>query len=102
MKRACIVVIAACSLGPAITQAEDMAPRVTERQQRQQAQIRQGVASGQLTPQEAEALQDQQRAIIARRRNLEADGKLTKQERKLLRYEQQSARNALRSKKADR
>lgn len=81
--------------------ATDQAPLITERQQRQEARIRAGVESGQLTRDEAAVLIARQKSIKARRRAMAADGRLNKSERTVLRYEQQAAQRALRQERHD-
>ncbi len=51
--------------------------RINHLQHRQQADIRQGLRNGSLTPQEARRLQAEQRSIAARERAYRADGVLT-------------------------
>ncbi|MGE0383162.1 MAG: hypothetical protein AB7Q97_00425 [Gammaproteobacteria bacterium] len=75
--------------------AEDKAPLITKRQQRQEARIHAGVQSGQLTRDESDALMARQRSIKSRRRAMAADGTLNKSERTVLRYEQQAAKRAI-------
>lgn len=56
--------------------------RIDHLQHRQQADIRQGLRNGSLTPQEARRLQAEQRSIAARERAYRADGVLTVAERR--------------------
>ncbi|MDH4151843.1 MAG: hypothetical protein OEW79_06000 [Betaproteobacteria bacterium] len=60
-------------------------------QHRQQAQIRQGVRNGSLTPHEARRLSGEQRQIAALERSYRADGVLTPAERRDLRGELRDA-----------
>ena len=57
-------------------------PGVNARQYRQDARVRQGVRSGQLTGQETRQLNQERRAIRQEERAYKSDGKLTKDERK--------------------
>lgn len=58
--------------------------RVEKRQDRQQARIRQGLRSGELTRHEARKLRKQQRRVERLERRYAADGKFTKTERRRL------------------
>jgi len=60
-------------------------------QSRQQAQIRQGIRNGSLTPHEARRLATEQRQIAGLERRYRADGVLTRDERRDLRGELQDA-----------
>jgi len=64
---------------------------VDRQQDRQQAQIRQGVRNGSLTQHEARRLYGEQREIAALERTYRADGVLTRDERRDLRGELQDA-----------
>jgi hypothetical protein len=60
-------------------------PGVDRAQQAIGARIQQGLASGQITPPEAQALYQREREIIARENRFKADGHLSHQERQQLR-----------------
>jgi hypothetical protein len=66
-------------------------PVVTQRQINQQARIRQGVRSGQLTRGETRLLQREQAKIRHHKRLARADGVVTRWERKKLNREQNRA-----------
>lgn len=57
---------------------------VDRREARQQRRIEQGIAHGQLTPDEVKALEAQEQKITATQKNFLSDGKLTKDEGKQL------------------
>lgn len=60
-------------------------PGIERAQQAIGARIQQGVASGQITPPEAQALYQREREIIARENRFKADGRVSFQERQQLR-----------------
>ena len=74
-------------------------PRIDQRQANQQKRINQGVASGQLTPQETANLQKRESKIAADEAAAKADGKVTKAERAHLRHEENRASRAIHQKK---
>ena len=74
-------------------------PRIDQRQVNQQKRIAQGVASGQLTPQETANLQKRESKIAADEAAAKADGKVTKAERAHLRHEENRASRAIHQKK---
>ena len=82
-----------------VVTAQTATPVVTERQQSQNARINQGVASGQLTRNEAAKLRAQQRAIKAEKKAFKADGKVTAAERAKLRADQNRASRNIYNKK---
>jgi hypothetical protein len=75
--------IAMLALGAAsIANAGDHDPRVNARQHNQQARIRQGVRSGELTAHETRKLERDERGIRREERQYKADGQLTPAERR--------------------
>ena len=74
-------------------------PGINKRQLRQQARIRQGVRSGELTPSEAKNLEKREAKIQADKKAAKADGKVTPQERKKLNRELNRTNRAIRRKK---
>ena len=66
-------------------------PRVTHRQINQQARIKQGVKSGELTKGETRRLEREQAKIQYDKKEAKSDGKVTPQERKHLQREQNKA-----------
>ena len=68
--------------------AQDKTPVVDQRARNQQARIRQGVKSGELTPAETRRLERQEGKIKADEMVAKSDGKVTKAERKKLSREQ--------------
>lgn len=81
--------------------AGDHAPSVKHRQMHQKARIRDGVRSGELTPEEARALRAQQRAIQAEKRAFKSDGHLSPEERRALRRDQNEASRDIHREKHD-
>jgi uncharacterized membrane protein YebE (DUF533 family) len=74
-------------------------PRVDQRQTNQQSRIDKGVASGQLSPQEAANLKKREDKIAANEAAAKADGKVTAKERAKLRHQQNVASNRIYNKK---
>lgn len=84
--------IAACMIvGLTLLAAAQTTPKVTERQKNQQARIKEGVKSGELTRREAVKLETQQAKIQAEKRMAKADGKVTAAERAKLQHDQNKA-----------
>ena len=71
-------------------------PRATQRQNNQQARIKQGVQSGELTNGETVRLEKEQGKIQADKLNAKADGKVTPQERRKIQKEQNKASRDIR------
>jgi len=85
--------------GSAWAQTAD--PRINARQAQQKARITQGVASGELTRNEALRLADEQRAIKAQERRYKSDGVLTVTERAKLKHAQKRASRNIAAQKHD-
>ena len=86
--------LAGLFLIPSGLRAQDAAkatPVVTRRQVRQQARIKQGVKSGELTKKEAAQLEHEQGKIRRTKRRAKADGVVTRKERAHLQHEQNKA-----------
>jgi hypothetical protein len=66
-------------------------PRITKKQVSQQARIKQGVKSGELTKKETAKLQMQQAKIKNDKQAAKSDGKVTSAERNEIRKEQRKA-----------
>lgn len=79
--------LALMSLIAATAQAAET-PRIDAREQRQEARIAQGVASGELTARETRSLVRGQRVVDAKQRAAEADGVVTARERAIIHQEQ--------------
>lgn len=74
-------------------------PRVDARQERQQARIAQGAASGALTAREVRRLEREQRAVAHAEQHAKADGTVTAQERRRLdRVQDRASRDIYRQK----
>ncbi|MCE1189463.1 MAG: hypothetical protein LWX56_10005 [Ignavibacteria bacterium] len=73
------------------TFAQTRTPGVNQTQAKQEQRIHQGVRSGELTPREARALQQEQRTIERTKLMVKADGKVTKAERRMIKAEQKQA-----------
>lgn len=98
MKRKSLIVIAlatALILGSALAQQVQTkpakTPRITKKQIRQQARIKQGVKSGELTKRETIKLEKEQAKIRQDKQTAKSNGKVTPQERKKIRHEQRKA-----------
>ena len=76
-------------------------PGVNTRQHLQHGRIAHGVRSGQLTPEEAAKLRQEQKAIRTEERAYKADGKLTAVERKDLHQDQNQASKDIHQEKHD-
>lgn len=76
-------------------------PGVDARQHQQHQRIRQGVASGELTPAEAQRLRAEQRAIRRAEHQAKADGVVTPGERRHLQNMQDRAGHHIRHQKHD-
>lgn len=77
-------------------------PGVDQREQRQNARIRQGVESGTLTRREARRLQAEQNAIDRAEAKAKSDGKVTRAERARLHHMQDHASRDIARQKHDR
>jgi hypothetical protein len=73
------------------TPANSKTPRITKRQINQQARIKQGVKSGELTKGETVRLEKEQAKIQRDKKAAKADGQITPQERQKLTREQNKA-----------
>jgi hypothetical protein len=93
--------MAASLLAVAAFAADPAMPVVEKRQQLQQERIGQGVASGQLTPQETVRLEKQQAGIERAQDRAEADGKVTPKERARLKKKQDRASRRIYREKHD-
>jgi hypothetical protein len=71
-------------------------PRVTHRQINQQARIKQGVRSGELTKGETIRLEKEQAKIQADKKKAKADGEVTPQEHRHIKKEQNKASRHIR------
>jgi len=81
--------VVCASIVPAMGLASERAktPAVNARQQNQQARIRQGIQSGELTRREAARLKEQEQRIRANERRAKADGTVSATERARLEKE---------------
>lgn len=75
---------AAFAQAPAVPKDPMATPRIDQRQANQEKRIEQGVASGQLTPREANRLERKQDRIAHVEQRAKSDGAVTAQERKHL------------------
>lgn len=85
MQKHLLAAAAALLLVATTAQAQTRTPRVTNRQNRQEARIYRGEANGSLTPREAARLQGREAGLQAEKRAMKADGVVTAQERQDLR-----------------
>jgi hypothetical protein len=81
--------------------AQTATPRVTERQENQQARIAQGVKSGELTPAETKHLETREAKIQHDKREAKSDGKVTHAERAKLNREEDRTSHAIYRQKHD-
>jgi hypothetical protein len=94
--------IAVLAMGSAsISYAGDHDPGVNARQHNQQARIRQGVRSGELTPHETRKLEREERGIRREERQYKADGQLTGAKRRDLQKDLNHASRDVRRQKHD-
>jgi hypothetical protein len=94
-----VVLLVALALGVAGASAQTATPRLTKRQVHQQARIKQGVKSGELTPPEARRLERQQAKIAADKAKAKSNGAVTPAERaKLAREQNRASRRIYRAK----
>ena len=100
MKLQPFVLVALLSSGLAFAQANML--HVDKQQEKQQARITQGVASGELTAHEAAKLEKQQSNIAHAEAKAEADGKVTRREREHLRVKQARASRNIYHQKHDK
>jgi len=70
---------------------EPKTPRITNHQIKQQARIKQGVKSGELTKGETVRLEKEQAKIQMDKKAAKADGKVTTEERQNIRHKQKKA-----------
>jgi protein-disulfide isomerase len=78
-------------------------PKITKKQMRQQARIKQGVQSGELTKGETIRLEKEQGKIQAEKKQAKSDGKVTPQERHKIRHDQKkTSRHIYRAKHNDK
>ena len=99
-----VSVLLGCAAVGAWAQAAPAAstPMVDARQQRQEARIQQGVASGALTGREARHLHRQQHAVQRAEKHAKADGTVTAGERTRLHHMQDRASRNIHHQKHDR
>jgi len=102
MKKVIALVSFFCLVGLSAVQAQDTnTPVVDQRQQNQRARIATGVASGELTRQEAADARGDQRRIRRAERRAKADGTVTARESARLQRKQNRASRQLRRDKHD-
>ncbi len=75
--------------------AQDKTPGINQRQRNQQARIREGVKSGELTKGETARLEAREGKIQADKLEAKSDGKVTPAERRKLKHEQNRASRAI-------
>lgn len=91
MRKYTITAIGLIGLTTLLAASAANAGEVLRREGRQRARIRQGVASGELTPGETKALRHEQRRIERTREKALADGKIGPKEHAKLQREQKRA-----------
>jgi hypothetical protein len=86
-----LVVVALVALGLGSVTAQTATPHATKRQLKQQARIKEGVKSGELTPGETRRLERQQAKIQHDKKVAKSDGTVTPAERAKIAHEQNRA-----------
>ena len=81
--------------------AQTATPGITARQRNEQARIRQGVRSGELTRVEAARLKGREAEIRQDKREAKADGVVTRDERQDIRKDERQASRAIHRQKHD-
>ncbi len=76
--------------------------QTNKRQAKQKARIAQGVASGEITAQEAAQIKQKQNEVQVLENAARADGKVTKKEQAVIRHEQNEASRQIERKKHNR
>lgn len=89
------------AIGVLSVSAQTATPRVTKRQVHQQARIKEGVKSGELTPGETRRLERRQAKIAVDKAKAKADGVVTPAERGKLAREQNRASRRIHREKHD-
>ena len=100
MKKA-VIIIALLAMSALSVSAQTATPRVTKRQVQQQARIKEGVKTGELTPRETRRLERQQAKIAVDKSKAKSDGVVTPAERKNLAREQNRASRRIYRQKHD-
>jgi len=99
MKKKLFVSAVSAFLFVLVSKAQTATPKVTERQENQQARIAQGVKSGELTAAETKNLENREAKIQHDKKAAKSDGTVTAAERaKLNREEDRSSRAIYRQK----
>lgn len=106
LRTACLTALLGCAAATAFAQTPPAGaastPGVDARQQRQEARINQGAASGALTPRETRRLHHEQRRIEHAEAHAKADGTVTPRERARLHHMQDHASRDIHRQKHDR
>lgn len=100
MKKA-VVLITLLAIGALSVSAQSATPRVAKRQVQQQARIKEGVKSGELTRREARKLERQQAKIAVDKAKAKSDGVVMPAERRKLTREQNRASKRIYHEKHD-
>ncbi len=99
--RRVIILALFLAVGVLSVSAQAATPRVTKRQIQQQARIKEGVKSGQLTRKETRTLERQQAKIAVDKAKAKSDGVVTPAERRTLAREQNRASRRIYREKHD-
>lgn len=100
MKKLITLFVILCFAGAA-SFAQTATPKVKKRQVNQQARIKEGVKSGELTKKEGVRLEMQQKKIAKDKQKAKADGVVTPAERAKLHHEQNKASRKIYRQKHD-
>ena len=96
-----LLVAAALLLVATAAQAQTTTPGINAREHNQRARIRQGVASGELTPAEAARMRGREAGLTAEKRAAKADGVVTPEERRDIRRTENKDSRAIHRQKHD-
>jgi hypothetical protein len=84
MKRYSMLALLVGFLSTGLAFAQTATPGIAHRQAEQKARIREGVRSGELTPEEARTLRVEQRLVRITKRAMKSDGVVIPRERRVL------------------
>jgi len=99
MKWKLIVPALLVTLIAASASAQQITPKLSQRQQVQRARVKDGIQNGELNRRETARLSRQQRSIKRSKHRAKADGVVTRQERAVIHKRQNQANRSIRRKK---
>ncbi len=95
------IIVSCASIAPALAQ-HSHTPGIDNAKQQIRVRIQQGIASGQITPREAESLYERERELQYREMRMKRDGNATPQERRQLREDLENMHAEVERKLANR